>query len=137
MERRTYPKKSRGMQRVTAGWASWRWLAGVSSKEKQWFLGTLMGRSGYESWMAHLTRGLQDATFLLKFEETSDPWERSKLVGQKISELRKTYVVMSDEERAELARQAEVELRTGLELMRKDKKIIQELIALVDPPTSK
>ena len=44
---------------------------------------------------------------------------------------------MTNEQRAELAKQAEVELRTGLELMSKDKKIIQELIALVDPPTSK
>lgn len=43
---------------------------------------------------------------------------------------------MSDEQRAELAKQAEVELRAGLELMGKDKKTIQELIALVDPPRS-
>ena len=87
--------------------------------------------------MAHLARGLQDPDFLLKFEGTSDPWERSKLVGQKISELRKSYRAMSEEKRAELAKQAEVELKTGLELMGKDKKRIQELIALVDPPTSK
>jgi len=135
--KRVYPKARRGVHRVTAGWTSWRWLSGVSAKEKNWFLGCLMGRGGYQSWVAHLTRGLQDTTFLLKFEETSDPWERSKLVGQKISELRKSYVVMSEEERAELAQQAEVELRTGLELMHKDKKIIRDLIALVDPPTSK
>ena len=80
--------------------------------------------------------GLQDPNFLLKFEATSDPWERSKLVGQKISELRKSYRAMNDEQRAELAKQAEVEMKTGLELMGKDKKTIQELIALVDPPTS-
>lgn len=87
--------------------------------------------------MAHLTRGLQDSAFLLKFEKTLDPWERSKIVGQKISDLRKSYRDMSEEERATLARQGEVELRTGLELIGKDKKLIQELIALVDPPTSK
>jgi len=34
----------------------------------------------------------------------------------------------------ELAKTAETELRTGLELMGKDKKTTQELIALVDPP---
>ena len=130
-------KKGKGIHRLTAGWASWRWLSGVSSKEKQWFLGTLMGRGGYQSWMAHLVKGLQEHNFLLKFEGTSDPWERSKLVGQKISELRKSYRTISDEQRAELAKQAEVELRTGLELMGKDKKTIQELIALVDPPTGK
>jgi len=130
-------KKGRGIYKVTSGWASWRWLSGVSSKEKHWFIGTVMGRGGYESWMAHLIKGLQDPNFLLKFEATSDPWERSKLVGQKISELRKSYLALTEEQRDELARQAEVELRTGLEMMGRDKKTIQELIALVDPPTKK
>jgi len=87
--------------------------------------------------MTHLVRGLQDTSFLLKFEAETDPWARSKLVGQKISELRKSFIKMTDEQRAELARQGEVELKTGLELMGKDKKSIQELIALVDPPTAK
>jgi hypothetical protein len=87
--------------------------------------------------MAHLTKGLQDPEFLLKFERTTDPWERSKLVGQKISELRKSFMALTDEQRAELAKQAEVELRTGLEMMGKDKKTIQELLALVDPSTGK
>lgn len=134
---RIYPKKGKGIHKLTAGWASWRWLSGVSSKEKQWFLGTLMGRGNYEAWMTHLARGLQKPDFLLKFEGTADPWERSKLVGQKISELRKSYKDISNEQKAEMAKQAEVELKTGLELMGKDKKIIQELIALVDPPTSR
>ena len=126
----------RGINKLSAGWASWRWLSGVSSKEKMWFLGTLMGRGGYEAWMAHLTSGLQDPNFLLRFEAQTDPWERSKIVGQKISELRKSYRTMNNEQRAELAKQAEVELRTGLEILGKDKKTIQELIALVDPPTT-
>lgn len=95
-----------------------------------------MGRGGFQAWMVHLTKGLQDSTFLLRFEGTSDPWERSRLVGEKISELRRTYAVMSEEERTELAKQAEVEMKTGLELLGKDKKTIQELIALVDPPAS-
>jgi hypothetical protein len=46
-------------------------------------------------------------------------------------------MALSEEQRAELARQAEVELRAGLKMMGRDKKIIQELIALVDPPTKK
>ena len=96
-----------------------------------------MGRGGYEAWMTHLTKGLRDRNFLLKFEATADPWERSKLVGQKISELRKSFRALTDEQRAELAKQAEVELRTGLELLVKDKKTIQELLALVDPPKNK
>jgi hypothetical protein len=124
----------RGIQRLTAGWASWRWLSGISAKEREWFLGSLRGRSGYQSWMAHLTRGLQDPDFLLRFEGTSDPWERSKLVGQRIGELRRSFKLMTQEQRTELAKQAEVELKTGLELMGKDKKVIQDLILLVDPP---
>lgn len=94
-----------------------------------------MGRGGYEAWMVHLQRGIQDSDFLLRFEAATDPWERSKMVGQKISELRKSYKTMSEEQRAELARQAEVELKSGLELIGRDKKTIQELLALVDPPT--
>ena len=73
----------------------------------------------------------------MKFEAETDPWARSKLVGQKISELRESFTKMTDEQRAELARQGEVELKTGLELIGRDKKTIQELIALVDPPTAK
>jgi hypothetical protein len=131
------PNTSREMHKLTAGWASWRWLSGVSAKEREWFLGSLRGRGGYESWMAHLTQGLQDPDFLLKFEGTSDPWERSKLVGQRISDLRRTFRLMTEEQRVELAKQAEVELKAGLELMGKDKKTIQDLIALVDPPTTR
>jgi hypothetical protein len=86
--------------------------------------------------MAHLTKGLQDPDFLLRFEATSDPWDRSKLVGQKISELRESFRVLNEDQRAELAKQAEVEFKTGLELLGRDKKTIQELIALVDPPTT-
>lgn len=133
---RAYPKTYRGMYKLTAGWASWRWLSGISAKEREWFLGSLRGRGGYQSWMAHLTRGLQDPGFLLRFEGMADPWERSKLVGLRISELRESYRAMSDEMRIELAKQAETELKTGLELMGKDKKIIQDLISLVDPPAA-
>lgn len=86
--------------------------------------------------MSHLARGLQDSSFLLAFESETDPWQRSKIVGQRISELRASYMKMSEAERVELAKSAETELRTGLELMGKDKKTIQELIALVDPPTT-
>lgn len=133
---RNYPTTGRGMRRLTSGWASWRWLSGISSKEKQWFLGSLMGRGGFQAWMTHLTKGLQDPSFLLRFEGTSDPWERSRIVGEKISELRKTYAAMNEDERTELAKEAEVEMKTGLELLGRDKKTIQDLIALVDPPAT-
>jgi hypothetical protein len=126
---------AKGIQKLSAGWATWRWLSGVNQKEKSWFLGTQQGRGGYEAWMAHLTRGLQDANFLLRFEGATDPWERSKIVGQRISELRASFLKMREAERTELAKTAETELKTGLELMGKDKQTIQQLIALVDPPT--
>jgi hypothetical protein len=86
--------------------------------------------------MVHLTRGLQEPDFLLKFEGATDPWERSKLVGQKISELRRSFRTLTEDQRSELAKQAEVEFKTGLELLGKDKKTIQDLLALVDPPTT-
>jgi len=135
-QNRTHSRTSRGLHKFTAGWASWRWLSGVSAKEKQWFLGTINGRGGYEGWMTHLTKGLQDPDFLSKFEGTSDPWEQSKLVGQRISQLRVSFRSMSEEQRVELAKMAEVELRTGLEIMGRDKKAIRELISLVDPPAT-
>jgi hypothetical protein len=68
----SFIKKGKGIYKISSGWASWRWLSGVSSKEKQWFLGTLMGRGGYESWIAHLVENLQDPNFLMKFEATTD-----------------------------------------------------------------
>jgi hypothetical protein len=85
--------------------------------------------------MSHLTKGLQEPNFLLRFEAETDPWNRSRLVGQRISQLRKTYRAMSDSQRRELAEEAEVELKSGLELLGKDKRMIQELISLVDCPT--
>ena len=81
-----------------------------------------------------MAKGLQDPEFLLRFEAESDPWQRSKMVGQKISQLRETFRRLSDEQRAELAKTGEVEMMTGLQLLGKDKKLIQELVELVDPP---
>jgi hypothetical protein len=128
-------KSSRGINKLSAGWGTWKWLSGVSSKEKAWLIGSINGRGGYEAWMAHLTKGLQESNFLLRFEAETDPWSRSRLVGQRIGELRKTYRAMSDSQRAELAEQTEIELKTGLEILGKDKRMIQELISLVDCPT--
>jgi hypothetical protein len=128
--------KTKGLQNLSAGWMSWRWLAGTSAKEKQWLVGVMRSRGGYESWTAHLTAGLRDAQFLTKFETTTDPWQRSRLVGERISELRKSFRGLTVQQREELAKLGETELRTGLELLGKDKRTIQELIELVDPPTA-
>jgi hypothetical protein len=43
---------------------------------------------------------------------------------------------MTIDERVESGKQAETELKTGLELLGRDKKTIQDLIALVDPPAT-
>jgi len=58
------------------------------------------------------------------------------MVGQKISQLRKSFRELSNEQRAELAKTGEVEMVTGLQLLGKDKKLIQELVELVDPPAA-
>jgi len=128
--------KNKGIANLSAGWMSWRWLSGVSQKEKQWLIGTMRSRGGYEAWTAHLTAGLKDVQFLTAFEATTDPWQRSRLVGEKISELRRSFRGLTSEQRGELAKQGETELKTGLELLGKDKRTIQELIELVDPPTA-
>jgi len=57
-------------------------------------------------------------------------------VGERIAELTKTFKALTKEERLELAKSAEIELRAGLELLGKDKRTVQELIAIVDPPTA-
>ena len=75
-----------------------------------------------------------DPEFLLRFEAEGDPWQRSKMVGQKISALRDSFRKLSDGQRAELAKSGEVEMVTGLQLLGKDKKLITELVELVDPP---
>jgi hypothetical protein len=122
------------MQKLSSGWATWRWLSGVSQKEKQWLIGTIRSRNGYQSWMVHLSEGLRDGDFLLAFEKTADPWQRSRLVGEKISALRQSFMKLTSDQRAELAKQGEAELKTGLELLGRDKQTIQQLIELVDPP---
>lgn len=125
------------INRLTGGYATYRYLSGSVLKEKAWLIGVLRGRAAYESWATYLSQGLQEPQFLRRFESTSDPWERSKLVGQKVSQLRKSYWALTDGQRHELARQAEIELKAGLELLNRDKKVILELLGLADPPTAK
>ncbi len=119
---------------MSGGWSTWRWLSGANAKQRQWFLGIVKNRDGYAAWSTHMAKGLQEQTFLLAFERESDPWQRAKMVGEKISALRKSFLAMTDDQRAELAKQGETELRTGLELLGRDKKTIEDLIQVVDPP---
>jgi hypothetical protein len=122
--------------KLSSGYATWRWLSGIESKEKQWFLGLLRGRNGYQAWTTHLTHGLRNEQFLLQFESTADPWQRSRLVGEKISELRKSFLALTQSERTELAKEGETELRAGLELLGRDKRLIRQLVEIVDCPES-
>ena len=123
--------KSKGIRDVTPGYATWRWLSSIAAKQGQWLLGSLAGRGGYEAWCSHLIQGLQDPTFLARFEATTDPWTRSRMVGQKISELARTYAKLTPDQKAELAKQAEVELKTGMEMLKGEKKRVLELLKAV------
>lgn len=128
------PHRSKGIYDVTAGYGTWRWLSGIAAKQASWLLGSLEGRKGYEAWMVHLVDGLQDTRFLAEIEKTSDPWQKSKLVGQKISVLAKQYARLRREEKAELAKRAEVELKAGIEVLSHEKKRVLELLKTVTAP---
>ena len=126
--------KSKGIYRVTPGYATWRWLSSIAAKQGQWLLGSLSGRGGYEAWIAHLVQGLQDPKFLTAFEAATDPWHRSRIVGEKISALAKEYADLSSEQKAELAKKAEVELKAGLEMLSSEKKRVFDLLKAVTDP---
>lgn len=126
--------KSKGVYRVTPGYATWRWLSSIAVKEGQWLLGSLAGRGGYEAWIAHLVQGLQDPEFLAAFEAATDPWRRSRIVGERISELAKEYADLSSEQKSEFAKRAEVELKAGLEMLSDEKKRVFDLLKAVTAP---
>jgi len=125
---------ARGMRKISSGWQSWRWLSGIDARQRAWLLGSIAGRGGYQAWSSFLVKGLQDNTFLLQFEQATDPWEKSRIVGQRIKALSQAFVKLSDEEKVALARDAEVELRTALTTLGRDKRLIAELVEIVDPP---
>jgi hypothetical protein len=51
---------AKGIQKVSSGWASWKWLSGIDAKQRMWFLGAVQGRHGFQAWMSHLVKGLQE-----------------------------------------------------------------------------
>jgi len=71
---------------------------------------------------------------LAEFDKTSDPWQKSKLIGEKISALAKQRAGLSREERAELAKKAEVEFKAGKEVLSHEKKRVLELLRIVTEP---
>ena len=84
--------------------------------------------------MVLLADAFRNSDFLLKFEVISDPWERSRYVGQRISDLRKTFSSLTPQEKAELAKRGETELRSGMELLSRDKRQLMDLLQAIDPP---
>ena len=83
--------------------------------------------------MVMLADTFRSSDFLLKFESISDPWQRSRYVGEKISELRKAFARLTPEAKKELGKRGETELRSGLELLSRDKRQLMELLQAVDP----
>jgi hypothetical protein len=120
--------------KVSPGKAMFNWLYAVGSQQPKWFLGSLQNRARFGAWIAFMARGLSDPDFLIKFQETSDVWERSKLVGQKISAIRKQFAELSEEQKEELGRTSEAEFRAGVSMLGKDKSLLMSLIQITDPP---
>jgi len=84
--------------------------------------------------MVFLADGFRNSDFLLKFESISDPWARSRLVGERISELRKSFARLTSEAKLELGKRGETELRSGMDLLGRDKRAMMELLQAIDPP---
>ena len=81
-----------------------------------------------------MARGLADPDFLLKFQSTTDVWERSRQVGEKISALRKQFAQLNESEKEELGRTSEAEFKAGVSMLGKDKALLMSLIQISDPP---
>lgn len=109
-------------------------MVGAKQGEKNWFAGITTDRAGYESWVAWLARGLRETGFLERYDKAPDPWEKSKLVGKQISEIRRTFRELSPTQREELAHEAESKLRAGLKILSEDKKMIRELLEVAQDP---
>ena len=110
------------------------WLYAIGAQQPKWFLGSLANRNRFGAWIAFLARGLADPDFLLKFQGTSDVWERSKLVGMRVSTIRKQFAELSDAQREELGRTSESEFKAGVQLLGRDKSLVMSLVQITDPP---
>jgi hypothetical protein len=120
-------------QDLSAGKTTYRWLSKIARSGPDWFLGSVQGRGNFAAWMVYLADGFRNVDFLLRFEGATDPWQRSRIVGEKVSELRKSFAKLSSEDKLELGKRGETELRSGMELLGRDKKAIADLLVAVDP----
>jgi len=119
---------------VSPGKAMFNWLYAIGAQQPKWFLGSLANRNRFGAWIAFLARGLADPDFLLKFQATTDVWERSKLVGMRISTIRKQFAELSDSQKEELGRTSEAEFKAGVAMLGRDKSLVMSLVQITDPP---
>jgi len=126
---------AKGIRRLTGGRMLARYLTGSLEKQEEWFRGVLGGREGYAAWVTHLSRGLRDSVFLEQFESITDRWKKSQFIGEKISSLKKSFRELSESQREELARESETEMKIGLQMLARDKGMLQQLLEVTaDPP---
>jgi len=126
--------KRKGLENISSGHSVYRWLTAIGAKQPAWFLGSIAGRSNFGAWINFMAKKLATSDFLLKFQAINDPWEKSRLVGMRISEIRKDFAKLSKQEKDELGRESEVEFKAGVELLSKDKQTLLQLISITDPP---
>jgi hypothetical protein len=119
---------------ISPGKAMFNWLYAIGAQQPKWFLGSLANRNRFGAWIAFLARGLADPDFLLKFQGTTDVWERSKLVGMRISAIRKQFAELSDAQKEELGRTSEAEFKAGVAMLGRDKSLVMSLVQITDPP---
>src|SRR5947199_7491218 len=119
---------------ISPGKAMFNWLYSIGSQQPKWFLGSLENRAKFGAWIAFLAHGLADPDFLLKFQGTTDVWERSKLVGMRISTIRKQFAELSDSQKEELGRTSEAEFKAGVAMLGRDKSLVMSLVQITDPP---
>lgn len=119
---------------ISPGKAMFNWLYSIGSQQPKWFLGSLENRAKFGAWIAFLARGLADPDFLLQFQGTSDVWERSKMVGMRISTIRKQFAELSEAQKEELGRTSEAEFKAGVAMLGRDKSLVMSLIQITDPP---
>jgi len=120
------------LQDLSAGKTTYRWPSKIARSGPDW-LGSVQGRGNFAGWTVYLADGFRNVDFLLRFEGATDPWQRSRIVGEKVSEMRKSFAKLTSEAKAELAKRSETELRSGMELLSKDKTAIMDLLVAVDP----
>jgi hypothetical protein len=119
---------------TTPGEMSYLWLNGVRAKGSNFVVGSVRHRAHFESWSNYLLSGLRNMEFLRELQAQTDAWSRARTVGQRISQLAATYHELSDEQKQELARETETELKAGAKLLNEDKKQILEIVASAAVP---